>query len=249
MDGTTDSRGLPCPKNFLTDRPLPQDIWPRILPFSLFMAFIGVEEVARTLNAHHLSTISEQALYGLYPLKTLAVGALLLLYRKRYPEIQFTDWRHLKTTALSVSTGLLIFVLWINLDWAFGVQGEPAGFNPAAISDTGSRELLLSFRLAGAVLVVPVMEELFWRSFLLRYIIKSQFTRVPLGTFTWPSFVLTSILFGVEHHYILAGIVAGILFNLLLYRTRSLSQCILAHAVANLALGLYVLQSGQWRFW
>ncbi|MBW2187625.1 MAG: CAAX prenyl protease-related protein, partial [Deltaproteobacteria bacterium] len=57
------------------------------------------------------------------------------------------------------------------------------------------------------------------------------------------------VLFGLEHHLIIAGMMAGALFNLLLYRTRSIAQCILSHAVANLALGLYVLQTGQWQFW
>ncbi|MGA7827253.1 MAG: CPBP family glutamic-type intramembrane protease [Geobacteraceae bacterium] len=56
-------------------------------------------------------------------------------------------------------------------------------------------------------------------------------------------------MFGLEHNLFLAGIMAGIAYNLLLYRTKSLSACILAHGLTNLALGIYVLQTGKWYFW
>ena len=105
------------------------------------------------------------------------------------------------------------------------------------------------FRIAGAVLVVPLMEELFWRSFLIRYIIDKNFDSVRMGTFTWASFLITAVLFGFEHNYILAGIMAGVFYNLLLYKTRSLAQCVLAHAVTNLALAIYVVSTGKWQFW
>ncbi len=213
------------------------------------MAFIGAEELARFLRSQNILIVQEQTLLALYPLRALAVAAVLLLYRKRYTEIRWAELRQSPATVLSLLTGLLIVALWINLDWAPGSGTGPPGFDPNLFSQPAIRAALIGCRLAGAVLVVPVMEELFWRSFLLRYLIKSQFTSVPLGTFTWPSFFISSLLFGFEHHYILAGVVAGILFNLLLYRTRSLSQCIFAHAIANLALGLYVLQTDQWRFW
>jgi CAAX prenyl protease-like protein len=111
------------------------------------------------------------------------------------------------------------------------------------------RLVLTASRLFGAALVVPVMEELFWRSFLIRYIVNSDFTKVPVGLFSWGSFAITVVLFGLEHHYLIAGMMAGIAYNLLLYRSRSLAHCILAHGVTNLVLGWYVLQTGAWHFW
>jgi CAAX prenyl protease-like protein len=93
------------------------------------------------------------------------------------------------------------------------------------------------------------MEELFWRSFLIRYVISPDFSRVPIGMFTWSSFLITAVLFGLEHNLFVAGILAGIAYNLLLYYTRSLSACILAHAITNFILGVYVLQTGKWHFW
>ena len=220
----------------------------RVFPFALFMIFIGLEEFLRFLLAKEILTFDGEFLYLIYPVKAILVASVLLLFVRHYSEISLKDFARPAHTALSILSGLIVFVLWINMDWHFGTQGDPAGFDPNVFSGA-SKTAMTAVRLAGAILVVPVMEELFWRSFLLRYIIKSDFLRVPLGAFTWPSFLITALLFGLEHHLILAGIMAGVAFNLLLYYTRSLSQCILAHAVANLALGIYVLQTGLWRFW
>ena len=70
-----------------------------------------------------------------------------------------------------------------------------------------------------------------------------------MGLFTWPSFLVTSALFAVEHDRWLVGLMAGVAYNLLFYRTKSLYACMVAHGVTNLALGIYVLRTGQWTFW
>jgi uncharacterized protein len=220
----------------------------RIFPFALFMLFIGVEEFARYLQRKDILLVGDQVLYWLYPLKAILVGAVLICFRKHYQEIRLGDLGRPIFTAASLLAGLAVFWLWIHMDWSFGTLGTPSGFDPNVFS--GPEKVgMTATRLAGAVLVVPVMEELFWRSFLIRFIISNEFSKVPIGTFSWASFLITVVLFGLEHHYFLAGMMAGAIFNLLLYSTRSISQCILAHAVANLALGIYVLQTGQWHFW
>ncbi|WP_432823023.1 CAAX prenyl protease-related protein [Trichloromonas sp.] len=221
----------------------------RILPFALFMGFIGIEEGVRFLRDHGLLSLTDRDLLFLYPIKAGLVGLVLILLAKSYDEIRLRDFARVGHTAISIISGLGIFLLWINMDWGFATLGDPQGFNPDAIADDGMRTFMVATRLAGAVLVVPVMEELFWRSFLLRYVIDSDFSKIDIGRFTWPSFLIITVLFGLEHNYYLAGMMAGAAFNALLYHTRSIAQCILSHAVANLALGIYVLQSGQWRFW
>lgn len=222
---------------------------PRILPFIVFMGFIGVEGLATYLNDTEFITLNRTDLYYLYPLKALAVTCVLAYLWKYYIEIHWYDLKDLKTFSISVLTGLLIFILWINLDFNIATQGSPSGFNPQHIDNNFTRISMICIRMIGAVILVPVMEELFWRSFLIRYIITSDFNKTAIGHFTWTSFLITAVLFGLEHHYILAGIIAGIIFNLLLYHTKSIAHCILSHAVANLALGIYVLLSGEWRFW
>lgn len=213
------------------------------------MGFIGVQQAAQLLSDYGLLHFGEPPALVLYPIKALLVGVSLILFAPRYSEIRWQDLLRPFPTLLSVGSGLLIFVLWINLDYSFAILGSSSGFDPALIHSTALRWGLIAARLAGAVLVVPVMEELFWRSFVLRYLIDGDFARVPIGAFTWFSFVAVSLLFGSEHFLLIAGVMAGIGYNLLLYRTKSIAQCILSHAVTNLSLGLYVLYTGKWFFW
>ncbi len=213
------------------------------------MGFIGLEEGIRFLGDQGLGHFTDHDLLTLYLIKAGAVGLVLILLAKNYDEIRLQDFTRVGHTAISMVSGMLIFCLWINMDWGFATLGTPRGFNPELVTDEGMRSFVVASRMVGAVLVVPVMEELFWRSYLLRYIINSDFSKIGIAHFTWTSFLITSVLFGLEHNYYLAGIMAGVIFNILLYYTRSIAQCILSHAVANLALGVYVLQSGQWRFW
>ena len=94
-----------------------------------------------------------------------------------------------------------------------------------------------------------MIEEIFWRAFVMRFLIASQFKRIPLGQFTWYAFTLTAVAFGFEHHRWLPGILAGAAYGALLCRTRNLFSPIQAHAVTNLLLGLYVIYTEQWSFW
>jgi CAAX prenyl protease-like protein len=221
----------------------------RYIPFAVFMAFIGFNEAVHYVAEHGLITLNATTLYYMYPLQILVVGYLLYKYRDEYHELQFKDLTNLPMTMVICGIGLLVFFLWIQMDWTFGNSGTPPGYNPTLLPGKEAQIVMTLFRIGGAVLVVPLMEELFWRSFLIRYIIDKDFQKVSLGLFTWPSFLLTVVLFGTEHHFILAGMMAGAIYNLILYRTRSLAQCVLAHAVTNLALALYVLFTGKWYFW
>lgn len=219
----------------------------RTAPFLVFISFIGIEQALRFFGKEGVVGIPSEFFTYLYPVKALSVGALLLLFLPHYHEVRLRDLKSVQTI-ISIVVGAVVFVLWINMDWPFATLGTPQGFKPP--DGTGAlADFLLLTRLAGAVVVVPVMEELFWRSFLLRYLIDHQFENVPLGRFTWISFSFTTILFGFEHHFFLAGIVAGAVYNMILYYTKSISQCIVAHTVTNLALGMYVLHTGKWYFW
>ena len=221
----------------------------RYLPFAVFIAFIAFDEFARFLAGQGLFKLDATALYYLYPVKALTVGYLLYMFKERYNELALKDLTNLPATILSCGVGLLVFALWIKMDWTLGAAGLPQGFNPTLLPGRNVQIAMTFFRIAGAVLVVPLMEELFWRSFLIRTIIDKNFDTVRMGTFTWTSFLLTVLFFGLEHNYILAGIMAGIIYNLLLYKTRSLAHCVLAHAITNLALAIYVVSTGKWQFW
>ncbi|MDD2558527.1 MAG: CAAX prenyl protease-related protein [Desulfuromonadaceae bacterium] len=225
-----------------------REVRARVLPFLVFMLFVGVEELLRFSVGKDFS-VPDQLLLFLYPVKAGIVAILLLMLWPNYREFRFGDILQWQSTLLSTLIGLFIFWLWIQMTAEFATVGESAGLNVEAYQEGFVRNTMIGVRLCGAVLVVPLMEELFWRSFLIRYLVKKEFMQVSIGMFTWFSFLATAVLFGLEHNLYLAGICAGILFNLVLYRTRSIFQCVLSHAVANLALGIYVLNSGNWHFW
>jgi len=178
-----------------------------------------------------------------YPIKTVLVGASLVYFWKSYkPEIQFSfNW-------LAVISGVFVFVIWVLPEGLYPQIGH-SEFNPFKYVSGYGVYLLIVFRMAGASLVVPVMEELFWRSFALRFAMTSGFKSVPLGQFSWFSFIFISVLFGLEHHRWLVGIFAGMIYAGLLYRTKNLFAPIVSHAVTNFVLGLYVVWSHKWTFW
>jgi len=208
---------------------------PYVLPFGLYLAFLAVQTPER--------------LPWLYPLKTVVVAACLVYFRKAYEELQP------RFSALAVLVGAVAIVIWIAIDPYYpGLSrllggDEPTPFDPATIADATRRLVFIVFRVMGAVLVVPVMEELFWRGFLIRWLDNDDFKAVPVGSYSPRSFAITTALFAVEHEQWLAGLVCGALYNGLLYRTRSVTACVIAHATSNALLAGWVLSRGDWSFW
>lgn len=226
-----------------------EDSLPRTAPFALFLTFIALQEGFGFLASKGIAAIADVWFLYMYPVKTVAVGLLLFVFRKSYTEISRKDLSVTGRTIASIATGILVFALWINMDLPWAAFGPSKGFDPTIVSENFTRHLLIGFRITGASIIVPAMEELFWRSWLLRYIISQDFRSVAIGRFTVSSFLIGSVMFGLEHNLWLAGIMAGIFYNILLYRTKSVAQCILAHATTNLLLGIYVLNTGKWFFW
>ncbi len=213
------------------------------------MVFIAIEGLNTYLAKlfPSLSPIAEYDQYIFYPLKIVLISIVLVIFWRGYSELR--DRPGILDILLSVASGAAVFVIWINLDFPFATAGSVEGFNPYIHMSGTAVWALIAVRLLGASIVVPLFEELFWRSFILRYIIDNDFMGVPIGAFTWVSFIVASIFFGLEHHMWLAGIVAGAAYTLLLYRTKKLLCPIISHGVTNLLLGIYVLQTGNWHFW
>jgi CAAX prenyl protease-like protein len=158
--------------------------------------------------------------------------------------------------------GIVGIALWIGicqLEWDERIAAllpswlQPAprvGFNPfSAIGSAPAQWAFVAFRLIGLALLVPVVEELFWRGFLARWLIAPQWQSQPLGRFSPFSFVGVTLLFMLAHPEWLAAAVYCGLLNLLLAWTRDLWNCVVAHGVSNLLLGIYVLVTGSWQLW
>jgi hypothetical protein len=211
----------------------------RSVPFALYIAFLALEgsvtKLAPDFDARWL-----------YPAKIITVVLALLYFRREYEELALPPER--RTWLWGVPVGLLVFVLWINLDFGWLDLGGGSGYDPRDASGNLDWALVV-FRLIGAALVVPVMEELFWRSFLMRWLDGSQFWKVDATRVTLRAVLVSSVVFGFEHTLWFAGILAGLAYAWLYRAGGNLWTPIAAHAVTNFVLGLWVLQTGQWKYW
>ncbi|TFW27506.1 CAAX prenyl protease-related protein [Duganella callida] len=213
---------------------------PRIVPFAIYLGFLALADLLARLGW------SEHQLRLLYVVKIAAVVLALLAYRRRYSELRppRLPWRQ---AALALLAGLLVFLLWINLTAPWMMLGQPGGFDPRV--DGAIVWPLALLRAAGATLVVPLMEELFWRSFLLRWLSQEDFLALNPAHAKITVFVGTVILFGIEHQLWLAGMVAGAVYGGLYMSSRNLWAPILAHTVTNGVLAAWILATAQWTFW
>ena len=182
--------------------------------------------------------------YWMYLAKTL-VGAGFIWWMR--PLVAEMRWRW---SVEAIAAGVLVFALWVGLDGFYpkiGTGGE--AWNPHQHFEDGLAWFYVVVRIIGSTLVVPPLEEVFYRSFAYRYLVKQDFLTVPLGAFMWMPFFVTSIAFGLVHSQWLAGILCGLIYQGLVCWKKRLGDAMAAHAVTNLLLGIWVIWKGAWQFW
>ncbi len=103
--------------------------------------------------------------------------------------------------------------------------------------------------MLGSALVIGVIEEFFWRGCLYRALVQSRFLEVKLSHMHAGFFILVAVFFGLEHQRWLVGILAGLAYGGLMIRTGSIWPPVVAHAVTNLMLGIYVVATDSYAFW
>ncbi len=225
--------------------PSRRDLLAYVLPFGLFMAGLMAVSGARSLGMVSFGGLLLDSMYWIYPLQTAICAGALLWYWRNYDFSGTTGGKLL----IGIAVGLLIFALWIAPQELFHQPQRMEGFDPYVIPEM--TPWMLATRFARLVLVVPLVEEIFWRGFLLRYLVREDFTALPFGSANRMSFWIVVLLFTSIHAQSdwSAAFVTGILLNLIAVRTRSLTACVTAHAVANLTLGIYICVTRQWGFW
>ena len=225
----------------------PRALWAYVLPFAVFMGGLALVSLVQSFApAENAPLWLAEPKYWVFPLQTVLCGALLVWFWRTY------EWGAKWHVITAILAGLVVLAIWIAPQWLPGAAPRTEGFNPDVFA--GSAALYgatVALRFARLVIVVPLLEEIFWRGFLLRYLVKEDFTKVPFGTFSWFSFGVVTVMFGLAHFGpdFVPALLAGAIYNLLAVRTRSLACCVLAHAVTNLGLGIYIMQTGQWGFW
>ncbi len=215
----------------------------RLLPFAAFMAVLMLRGAAPQDGSWGFDV------RWLYGLSIPVVGGLLLYWRREYGELGRQNLPSWGEAALAVAVGLAVFGLWITLDAPWMLVGRAtASFVPL----DGQGQLLwplIALRWCGATLLVPLMEELFWRSFLMRWIEHPTFEGVDPTRVGARALLLSTFCFVLVHPQWLAAAIAGLAYAGLYRRGGRLWSAVLAHAVTNGALGIWVVSSRQWQFW
>jgi len=205
---------------------------PYLMPFVVLMA-VGM-----------LATAASSGFELLYPLRVVAVLITVWCFRATLLKL---DWRCGWFSALA---GIAVFLLWLGLDRMSGPSSD-SGIGPglAALPMSG-RLAWLAFRTIGAILTVPIAEELAFRGFLIRRVISADFHSLDPRRWTWLSILVSSLAFGVLHSgRWLAGSVAGLIYAWAFLRRGRIGDAVFAHALTNALLAVWVLSGSRWYLW
>ena len=214
---------------------------PYIAPFLAFLAIMAIEKAAALPTT------------WMYPLRA-AVTLAVLLAVSRSPLAQRPA-----RPLLSALLGAAVFALWIGPDLAFGPNYRHFWLFQNALTGDATSTLpivlrksawFLALRTASCALLVPPVEELFWRGWAMRWLIDGNFLKVPLGAYQAGAFWTVALMFAAEHGpYWEVGLATGIIYNAWMVKTRNLTDCIIAHAVTNGLLSWYILATHQYQYW
>jgi CAAX prenyl protease-like protein len=216
----------------------------RVVPFVVFLLLTWLQ-----------GKFGEASRYWLYLAKTLVGAGMIWAV---WPRISEMRWRWSRDAVLA---GVGVFLLWISLDTLIQWCGITAAFHrlPGPVNawnpfvqfgeNSTIAWLMVVVRLIGVTWVVPPLEEVFYRSLVYRYLIRDHFESVPLDQFDARSFFFTSLVFSLTHGEWLAALLCGFVYQGLVIRKGRIGDAMVAHALTNLLLGMWVLGRGAWQFW
>ncbi len=219
----------------------------RVVPFAIFLILTAFQGKADPASQ-----------FWIYFLKTLIGAWLVFEARSAIPEMRW------KISTPAIAAGILVFVAWVGLDPFYpgisrltgALSGKtaapaPPEWNPFLFFGENSAPawFFCAVRLVGSTLVVPPIEEAFYRSFVYRYLSRPDFEAAPLGRFRPAPFIITCVIFGLAHDQWLAGIFCGAVYQALVCWKGRLGDAMTAHAVTNFLLGAWVIWKGAWNFW
>jgi CAAX prenyl protease-like protein len=211
---------------------------PRVVPFVIFL-----------LLTFGQGQFGPASAYWFYLAKTVVGVWLIIETWPLVPEMRWAfSWE-------AVAVGLGVLVMWIGIDPLYPklalakVTVENSNPNLVFGQHSPLACFFLLVHILGMTVVVPPLEEVFWRSFMYRFIAKPEFLEVPLNRFLPFPFIATAVVFGLEHSQWLAGILCGLAYQWLVLRKNRIGDAMTAHAITNFLLGVWVVWQGAWNFW
>ncbi len=229
---------IPAPMNFLREKISASPAHARVVPYVVLLALTFLQD-----------GFGEEARFWVYFAKMLVGLWCIYEMRSFATEIRWAfSWE-------AVVIGVGIFAVWVGLNPYYPMNevlmkaGEP--WNPFKLYGEGSGMawFFVAVRTFGSALIVPPIEEAFYRSFLYRWFVRTNFTEMPLNRFHGLSFVVTALFFGLVHYQWVAGILCGMAYQWLVLRKNRVGDAMTAHAITNFLLGIWVVWKGAWIFW
>jgi uncharacterized protein len=232
-----------------------------VAPLAVFLGFLSLPGLLRVAENKNLPWWQAQPELWIYPVQAVVCFALILFWWRHYgfrrPSVSAVAW--------GVGIGVIGIALWILPSvlsqrtgfvslWLGCVNRAEDGFDPDVFSrDSAAWWLTVGLRLARMVLVVPFVEEVFWRSWLWRTLAEKnqRWERLPIGFTSVKALILTSLAMASAHATPdkLACVIWALLVGWVVMRTKSLAACVIVHATSNLVLGAYILATRQWGLW
>ena len=216
----------------LEDKPAENATAAHLMPFLLI------------LTAAMISRAASGRFEWLYPLRFFAAAGALWFFRSKYASL---DWHF---GWLAPLAGGAVFVMWLGLDSLSGSHSDNGIAAGLASLPRFAGVAWLTLRVLGAVVTVPIAEELAFRGFLIRRLISSDFQSLDPKTWSYFSVLASSVVFGVMHgDRWAAGIAAGIIYSAVFLARGRIGDAVVAHATTNALLAIWVLARGAWYMW
>ncbi len=239
-----------------------------VVPFAVFMGFLLLQSlVAPFIEWRHPAAPwwRQDTSQWIYPIQTIVCLSLLIHYRKSFDFRWSGRWCLIGLVFGVVGIGFWLLPTFLHdrlvegggqvTEWMrwFGVEERSQGFNPGIFEHPAAYWASVLMRFLRAVVVVALLEEIFWRGFLMRFVLdpNGDYWKQPFGRGHWLSFVVVTGLFVMAH----AGpdrpaaLVYGTLTYVLCVWSRSLGACVVMHAVANLLMGFFIMAYGKYGLW
>lgn len=230
-------------------------------PLLIFSAFLGLKELMKS-PAEDAPWYLAQPEQWVYPLQTIVTLACIAFWWRNYT-FRPLNANHI---AWAVAAGVIGLVLWLLPSWltvqGFAQEFKPLGFmsrhepgfDPTIWQDRpGLYWSVIALRFLRMTVVVAFAEEIFWRGFLWRLLSEPyrDFSQGAFGQWRWQALAGVVVMFALAHWGpdCMVAVIWCLLVSWLYLRTRSVGACIIAHAVTNLLLGIYIMVTKQWGLW
>jgi len=238
-----------------------------VYPFAVFMVFlVALPLIAAGIGWKHPDAPwwRQDPAQFIYPIQTLVTLGLLIHY---WPSYAFRwSWRWGLAAVLFGALGIGCWLLPTTLydHWGLtatptgvlkllGVAARNEGFDPGIFHSPAAWWTAVSLRFLRLVVVVALVEEIFWRGFLMRFVCdwEGDYWCQPFGRATWKSYIIVTGFFMAAHAQVdyAGAFVYGTLTYLLCVWSKSLGACVVMHATANLLMGLYIIAYAKYGLW